>query len=261
MKVLIIEDEKPAADKLEVLIKRYDPEIEIVTHRTSIKDSVAWLQTHVNQIDLMFLDIKLSDGLSFDIFKEVKIEVPIIFTTAFHEYALEAFKVNSIDYLLKPITYDALQQSMKKLKSMKDKFSPNQEADRLQALNDALLSLHDQRKYKSRFMVKVGEHIRSTQVSQIIAFYAEGRYIYIYSDAQRRYIIDYKMEELEELLDPRLFFRANRSYIIHINAIKDVVVYSNSRLKVVPDHPVEKEIIVSRDKVGPFKVWFDGRER
>ena len=234
MKVLIVEDEKPAADKLAALIKRYDATIEIVAHQTTIKDSVAWLQKNGHEIDLMFLDIKLSDGLSFDIFKEVRIDVPVVFTTAFHEYALEAFKVNSIDYLLKPITYKALEQSMEKLQSMRGQFAPNQEQDQFQVLNEALQALHHQKKYKTRFMVKVGEHIRSIPATQIVAFYAEGRHVYIYTDSQRRYIIDYKMEDLEDLLDPKLFFRANRSYIVYINAIQDVVVYSNSRLKVVP---------------------------
>ncbi|MBL3655509.1 LytR/AlgR family response regulator transcription factor [Fulvivirga sediminis] len=252
MKVLIIEDEVPAAEKLERYLLRYDSEIEVMDKLTSVQESVQWLQNHQGKIDLIFMDIQLTDGKSFEIFESVKVEKPIIFITAFDEYAIEAFQVNSIAYLLKPIIFSDLEAALNKLENLRNNLSQNSFD-----INKALQNLHKDQ-YKTRFMVKLGEHIKSITTDSIELFYAEGRTVYLINDQERKFIIDYKLEELEEMLDPQTFYRANRSFIININAIEDVVVYSNSRLLVSPRIHFDKEIIVSRDKVNAFKNWFNG---
>ncbi|WP_422008320.1 LytR/AlgR family response regulator transcription factor [Roseivirga pacifica] len=258
MRVFIIEDEIPAAEKIERLVKRYDDSIEVVGRAMSVKQAVTWVQED-GDADLLFMDIQLTDGLSFDIFKEVNIDIPVIFTTAYNEYAIEAFKANGIDYLLKPITFDALSESIDKFKNLKTRLQePGQTTtDSVIDLQSALQML-SKREYKTRFMVKIGEHIKSITTDQIDLFYAEGRNGYIVTNEGRRLIIDYKLETLEELLDPKKFFRVNRTFIVEINAIKDVLVYSNSRLKIILNKEFDREIIVSREKVGAFKTWFDG---
>lgn len=254
MNVAIIEDEAPAAEKLERYLKRYDESIQIITRQQSVNGSVEWFKENLDKVDLIFMDIQLSDGLSFSIFEEVDITKPIIFTTAYDEYALKAFEVNSIAYLLKPITLPDISSAMEKLKLLQKKSGENPISD----FKEMLLAINSQKNYKSRFMVKIGGHIRSVTTNQILFFYAEGRNAYITTDQGRRLIIDYKLEELENLLDPQKFFRVNRTYIINIDSITDVLVYSNSRLKIVSEMETDKEIIVSREKVVAFKQWFDG---
>ncbi|UII20681.1 LytR/AlgR family response regulator transcription factor [Fulvivirga ligni] len=252
MKVLIIEDEVPAAEKLERYLLRYDANIEILDKLTSVEESVAWLKRHQDRIDLIFMDIQLTDGKSFDIFPSVNVEKPIIFITAFDEYAVEAFKVNSIAYLLKPIIYADLEAALNKMESLRSHLNPG-----AFNINQALQQLQKDQ-YKTRFMVKLGEHIKSITTDSIELFYAEGRTVYLLTNQERKFIIDYKLEELESMLDPQQFYRANRSFIVNINAIEDVVVYSNSRLQISTKVPFDKEIIVSREKVNPFKNWFNG---
>jgi DNA-binding LytR/AlgR family response regulator len=255
MKVLIIEDEKPATKKLEQMLNSYDKSIDVLARLATVEQSVKWLKEFSYQVDLIFMDIKLSDGLSFDIFKEVEVTVPIIFITAYNEFAIQAFKVNSIDYLLKPLNYEELSNSLKKIESLRKTLSPTIEHIQYKELNRVLKQLN--RSYKTRFMVKIGEHIRSVKSENILLFYAEGRTVFIITNKLKKYIIDFKLESLESSLDPELFFRANRSFILNINAIKDVLVYSNSRLKVLLNFDFEKEIIVSREKVGALKEWFN----
>lgn len=257
MKILIIEDEQPAAEKLERYIRRYDPDMDVIEKLESVEKSVAWLKEHQGEIDLLFLDIQLTDGLSFEIFDKIEIKKPVIFTTAFDQYAIDAFKVNSIDYLLKPITFDDLSASLKKLQSMKESL-PGSKNKTLEDLHRALAQFQSKKSYKDRFMVKLGEHIRSITTDQISLFYAEGRNAFIRTNQGSKFIIDFKLEELESVLEPKSFFRVNRTYILNINAITDVLVYSNSRLKVSVDEKFDKEIIVSREKVSQFKIWFDG---
>ncbi|MEQ8476755.1 LytTR family DNA-binding domain-containing protein [Fulvivirga sp.] len=255
MNVLIVEDEVPAAEKLERYLSKYDASIKVLEKLTSVADSVRWLKEHQDELDLIFMDIQLIDGKSFEIFEQVNIQKPIIFITAFDEYAIDAFKVNSIDYLLKPITFDDLSQALNKLEGLKKNFGSG--AKPTIDLSHALAQLQ-QKTYKTRFMVKLGEHIRSIVADDIALFYAEGRDVYLVTNEKRKFIIDYKLEELDEILDPALFYRANRSFITNINAIKDVVVYSNSRLKISPVIDLDKEIIVAREKVNAFKEWFNG---
>lgn len=255
MKVVIIEDENPAIIKLESFLKEYDPEIKVVGKLTSVEQSIKWLTDPNNTADLFFMDIRLTDGLSFDIFDKVKITKPVIFITAYNEYAIEAFKVNSIDYLLKPLTYEDLYRSMEKIKSLRDNL-PNKEQIQYHEISTMLQQI--QRKYKTRFLVKVGNHIKSVKTENILLYYADGRTVYIITAKNNEYIIDYTLEELVKHLDPDIYFRANRTFIVNINAIADVLVYSNSRLRVILNFKFDKEIIVSRDKVAKLKTWFEG---
>jgi two-component system, LytTR family, response regulator len=255
MKVIIVEDEIPAAEKLERYLKKFDSTIEIVARFDSVQTTVKWLQSNQDSIDLIFMDIQLIDGLSFQIFQQVQVKKPVIFTTAFNEYALDAFKVNSIDYLLKPITFTDLSASLIKLESLRQQFQWNSEHDnKVQQVYSALKT----KEYKNRFMVKLGEHIRSITSDTISLFYAEGRDVFLVTNQNRKFIIDYTLEALEDILDPKIFFRVNRTFVLNINSIKDVIVYSNSRLKIILVQEFDKEIIVSREKVNEFKEWFDG---
>lgn len=256
MNVIIVEDEIPAAEKLERYLQKYSAEVKVLARFQSVRDTVDWLRVHQDQLDLIFMDIQLSDGLSFQIFQQVAVRKPVIFTTAYNEFALDAFKVNSIDYLLKPITFTDLTSSLNKLFTLRDEFILKN--DGVTRMQEALTS-NSFRSYKSRFMVKLGEHIRSITSDQVSVFYAEGRDVYLVTSHGKKFIIDYTLESLEAIVDPTLFFRLNRTFIININAIKEVIVYTNSRLKVILQNDIGKEIIVSREKVNEFKEWFDGQ--
>ena len=256
MKILIIEDEKPAAEHLERLLLKQAPHFQIVAKLESVKQAVEWLKVPPTDYDLIFMDIKLADGLSFEIFKHVSVFKPIIFTTAYNEYAVDAFRVNSVDYILKPINQEDLQQSLNKLKSLQNSLSKTADQYSVETINKVLSSL--QKQYKTRFMVKVGDHLRSVSTEKIAYFYAEGRHVYLVNWQDRKFIIDYKMEDLAELLDPAVFFRVNRSFILNIESITDVIIFSNSRLRIGTKPETEKEILVSREKVNVFKDWFNG---
>lgn len=255
LNVLIVEDETPAVEKLERYLKRYSEGIEVKGKAESIEEAVNWLATNQSSIDLIFMDIQLKDGVSFDIFREVKVQKPVIFITAYNEFALEAFKMNGIDYLLKPITFTDLSNSLKKVESLGNqlRWSEDRNETLVKAINSSL-----QKTYKHRFMVKLGDHIKSITTDQISFLFADGRDVYLVTSQLRKFIIDYTLESLEEILDPRIFYRVNRSYIVNISAIQDVIVHSNSRLKITPNIKWEPEIVVSREKVNEFKEWFDG---
>jgi two-component system LytT family response regulator len=255
MKIAIIEDEKPAASMLEMLIKKIDPSTQVLAVIPSVAKSVEWLKNNAQQVDVIFMDIQLTDGICFEIFKEIQVAKPIIFTTAYDEYALEAFKVNSIDYLLKPVKLEALTQSINKLRALQPTLQTTTIPDYKELLN---LLTQKQQSYPPRIMVKVGEHIKSIKLEDTTLFFAEGRTVFIVTNEKRKYIVDYTLEELTSMLDPKLFFRCNRTYIININAITDVVVYSSTRLKIRLPKEFEDEIIVSRERVPLFKSWFGG---
>ena len=255
LNILIIEDEAPAVEKLERYLQKYSPSIKVISKIESVSNAVEWLNQHQAEIDLIFMDIQLTDGLSFKIFDQVKVEKPVIFITAFNEYALNAFKVNGIDYLLKPITYSDLSISLQKLENLKSQLKwGDAETEKIREV----LAVLPTKNYKHRFMVKLGDHIRSITSDQISFFFADGRDVYLVTNQLRKFIIDYTLESLEEILEPKIFHRCNRSYILNISSIQDVIVYSNSRLKVMPTIKWESEIIVSREKVSDFKEWFDG---
>ncbi len=256
LNVLIVEDESPAVEKLQRYLQRYSLAIRIVQVCDSVAQSVAWLEGHQSEVDLIFMDIQLKDGVSFSIFSQVKVQKPVIFITAYNEFALEAFKVNSIAYLLKPVTFDDLKASLEKFENLRAQFVVTEErAEQIRTLAGD----KPPKSFKNRFMVKVGDHIRSITSDQILFFFADGRDVYLVTNQSRKFIIDFTLEALEEVLDPALFFRVNRTFILNINCIQDVVIYSNSRLKVSTLPAWDKEIIVSREKVGEFKDWFDGK--
>lgn len=255
MKVVIVEDELPAAEKLERYLLKYDNTIQVIKHIDSVASAITWLREHQEQVDLIFMDIQLIDGISFQIFQQVQVKKPVIFTTAYNEYALDAFKVNSIDYLMKPITFTDLASSLQKLDMLREQLRPLE--DQSQKIQQAITSTTNT-SHKKRFMVKIGEHIRSITSDQIAMLYAEGRDVTLVTQQGKKFIVDYTLETLEDILDPHVFFRINRTFILNINAIKDVLIHSNSRLKITMIIDFDKEIIVSREKVNDFKTWFDG---
>jgi two-component system, LytTR family, response regulator len=255
LRVLIIEDEVPAAEKLERYLQKYSAGISVAAKIATVKEAVEWLQSSQNEVDLIFMDIQLLDGISFTIFQQVKIEKPVIFITAYNEFALDAFKVKGVDYLLKPVSFNDLSVSLQKLDQLRTQLTWG--GEKFETVRETLATL-PVKNYKSRFMVKLGDHIRSITADRIGLLFADGRDVYLITDENRKFIIDYTLESLEELIDPKVFFRANRSYILNIQFIQDVVVYSNSRLKIIPTVKWDQEIIVSREKVAEFKQWFDG---
>jgi len=259
MNVVIVEDEIPAADKLKRYLQKYSADIHVVAHLISVKDAVEWMRSNQEKADIIFMDVQLTDGLSFAIFQQVEVRKPVIFTTAYNEFALDAFKVNSIDYLLKPITFTDLAVSLNKLSTLREQLGANIEG--LKRMSESLSDDTKRRNYKSRFMVKLGDHIRSIPTGQIAALYAEGRDVFLVTSDGKKFIIDYTLESLEDVLDPEHFFRLNRTFIVNINAIREVLMYSNSRLKIILAQDLAKEIIVSRERVGSFKEWFDGAVR
>ena len=251
MKIIIIEDELPAIDKLERYLYKFDPEMQIVFKGHDIESSVEWITHHQSEIDLIFMDVQLLDGLGFEIFSKVEVVKPIIFTTAYDEYAIDAFKVNSLDYILKPMTYTDLSNSLKKLDTIRSNWSSS--------LLKGSLNLHASKRHKERFMVKKGNHIHTISTSEIAFFYAEGRTVYLVDTERRKYIIDFRLEDLEQILDAGIFFRINRGMIIHIDSIEDVMVYSSSRFLIKTKVPFDKDVVVSRDRVPEFKDWLRGK--
>jgi DNA-binding LytR/AlgR family response regulator len=256
MKVLLIEDENLAVERLKILIQQYDDSIEIVEWLDSVEDAVNWLQRN-EMPDLLFFDIQLADGLSFEIFDAVEVTAPVIFTTAFDEYALRAFKVNSIDYLLKPIDFEELAKAIDRYKLHYEK-TVNPLPD-WSILQETLKAIKTGKDYKTRFAVKQGHHLNSIPVAEIAYFFSEHKISWLKTKNGKKYAVDYTLDQLSELLNPKDFFRLNRKYITEINAIQDVITYSNSRLKVhLPGLPKEELILISREKVSDFKDWLDG---
>ncbi len=251
MKVAIIEDEPLAAEKLERYLQKHNGEVVVLAKLPSLETAIPWISEHQESVDLFFMDVQLTDGLSFEIFSNVQVKKPVIFTTAFDEFAIDAFKVNSIDYLLKPITFTDLSRALKKLKTLQEQFS--KPAD----LGPVVQEL-SKKKYKDRFLVRMGNHIHSIPSEEIAYFYAEGRDVYLRTTNGKKYLIDYTLEGLEELLDPNQYLRINRSYIVQLKAITDVIVYSNRRLKLTLEPKAETDVVVSREKVAQFKRWFEG---
>lgn len=253
MKTIIIEDEKLSAEYLSNMLQRIDPEIEIIATFDSVKKSIEEFQNGI-EADLLFVDIHLADGLSFDIFTKIQLDIPIIFTTAYDDYAIKAFKLNSIDYLLKPIGKEDLKQAIEKFKKHSN-FQPNKN---LEDLSQLYLQLNKQ--YKNRFMVKIGESIISIKTDEIIHFIAEDGVVLLVNNLNKRYTIDYTLDQLENMIDPNLFFRINRKVIISLNSIQKVATYFNSRLKINSNQLDEDSCIVSRDRVNDFKKWLDGNQ-
>jgi DNA-binding LytR/AlgR family response regulator len=253
MRIVIIEDEPHAAQRLQSLAAELIPGAEIVAKVDTVKKSVQWLKAN-EKPDLIFMDIQLADGLSFQIFEQHPINSPVIFTTAYDEYALKAFKVNSIDYILKPVDKGELEAALKKLKNLSAN-SPNNQKEILSNIGQAVEMLL--KKYKTRFVVKVGEHLRTIEVNAIRYFFSQDKTTFCVTDDNRNHILDYTLEQLEEMLDPTEFYRINRKYLVRSAAIQDIISYSNSRLKLVLKGSQDNDIIVARERVQEFKSWLD----
>lgn len=251
MNVIIIEDEKPAARRLSRLLS--DLGIEVATMLHSVDESIEWFQNNP-QPDLIFLDIQLSDGLSFEIFDTVDVKSAIIFTTAYDEYALQAFKLNSIDYLLKPIDDEELESAVKKYRN----FKPENQKIAVD-FNDIKKLLENplEREYKKRFTVRVGQHLKIINADEVECFYSENKGTYAATSDGRNYLLDTTLEQLEEELSPKVFFRVSRKFYVNINHIADIISYTNSRLQIKMKRFNEQEVIVSRERVRDFKLWLE----
>ena len=251
MKIIIIEDEKPSARRLTRMLNSVGREVLGTLH--SVEESISWFQENEHP-DLILLDIQLSDGLSFEIFEQVEVASAIIFTTAYDEYALKAFKLNSIDYLLKPIDQEELENAI-------DKFSGNQlQKQSMQVDLDQIRKLlvnPFEKNYKERFTVKLGQHLKMIPIDAIECFYSENKGTYIATNNNRSFLIDGTLEDIDSDLDPQKFFRVSRKFFVNIDAIKDIVAYTNSRLKLILHSFSGTEIIVSREKVKDFKNWIN----
>lgn len=251
MKVLIIEDEPQAAERLVSLVHQLHPDVEICAKLDSIKRSVEWISK--NQVDLIFMDIQLADGISFEIFEKVEVKTPVIFTTAYNEYALKAFKVNSIDYILKPVDKDELLVAFKKYQNLTPQsLAP---AKMIESIGYAMQMLT--KKYKERFIIKVGEHLKSVEVKEILFFFSLEKTTFAQTKDGRKHILDFTLDQLEGLLDPKQFFKINRKYIVGVSSIQDMISHTNSRLKLVLKTSDDTDVIVARERVQEFKEWLD----
>ncbi len=251
MNVILIEDEKPAARRLSRLLAELDIEVSVMLH--SVEEAINWFQNNEHP-DLIFLDIQLSDGLSFEIFDVVEVRSAIIFTTAYDEYALQAFKLNSIDYLLKPIDDEDLENAVKKYRSLKPE--PKKLALDFEDIKKLLIDPLE-REYKKRFTVRVGQHLKIINADDVECFYSENKGTYAATFEGRNYLLDTTLENLEKELKPEIFFRVSRKFYININHINDIISYTNSRLQIKLNRFNEHEIVVSREKVRHFKLWLE----
>jgi two-component system response regulator LytT len=251
MTTIIIEDEKPAARLLQRKLEKINIQVGVMLH--SVEDAIEWFSKNEHP-DLIFLDIQLSDGLSFEIFDKIDIKSAVIFTTAYDEYALRAFKLNSIDYLLKPIDEDDLQVAVAKYKLRFPK-NDNQSFSLDFEQIKKMLSNPFEKTFKKRFTVKIGQHLKVISIDEIECFYSENKGTYIHTFDNRNYLLETTLEFLENDLDPKEFYRISRKFIIPLRAIKEIVVYSNSRLKVILPSYATDEVVVSREKVSDFKNW------
>ena len=250
MNVIIIEDETLAAERLELLLSEVAPDFRVVAKTTSIKESVKWFLQ--NKADLIFLDIQLSDGLSFSIFDQIQVNTPVIFTTAYDQYAIKAFQLNSVDYLLKPIRRSELEESIRKYRNLKSAYNIDFEA---------LLSNIQGKKpdFKKRFLIQYGERIKKVETEEIAYFYALEKNVFLKTFDGHSYPLDQSLDKLVLTVDPEKFFRINRKFIVNINSISGMVAYSRGRVKLElkPQPEVEGPVVVSIERASDFKVWMD----
>lgn len=249
MRVLIIEDEAPAFRRLQKLLEELNSTIEIVEVLDSVEESVKWFNNH-QEPDLIFSDIQLSDGISFEIFEQVKITRPVIFTTAFDEYMLKAFRVNSIDYLLKPIKKEDLKHSLEKYKVIQSAFSNSPNLGEL--LKGLKLGEED---YKTRLLSKVGDKLISVEVENVVYFQTRHGVVHVFTSQGRNYLLDQTLDELIKSLDPKTFFRANRQFILQFKSIEAVHRYHKGKLIVELRMQPDQEVIVSAERASEFKKW------
>ena len=250
MTILIIEDEEPAFRRLQKMLKELEPDHTLLDQIVSVSSAVKWFKENPMP-DLIISDIQLSDGISFEIFKQVVIKCPIIFTTAYDQYAIEAFKVNSIDYLLKPVKKEELNTAVTKFKTL----APVTNSPAID-INKLLQSLQPAgTDYKKRFVVRYGEHIKTIDVEEGVYFYTEDKASFLCTKDARRFVVDFNMDTLDSILDPKIFFRINRQYIIGIHSIAEMFAYSKSRVLIKLNPPAKHETIVSTERSADFKLW------
>ena len=256
MKILIVEDEELAVKKLQKTLAGVEPDAQVVAVTDSILSTVNWLEENPVP-DLILMDIELSDGQSFEIFNQAKIKSPVIFTTSYDEYALKAFKVNSVDYLLKPIQKEDLEAALTKLKNMRelyksDKAKPDVSIDNLvKELQQKL----QPKEFRKRFLVKHAQKLVSIEVEEIAYFFSDGRLNFFKTFDNKKFVVDYTMDELEDMLDPAKYFRISRSFYISVDSVDQINDYFGNRLMLILKPAVDKESIVSREKVTDFKKW------
>ncbi|MGY5847105.1 LytR/AlgR family response regulator transcription factor [Salegentibacter sp. HM20] len=249
MQAVIIEDEKPAARRLQRMLEKLDVKVLVNLH--SIEEAVAWFENNPHP-ELIFLDIQLSDGLSFEIFEKTRVKAAVIFTTAYDEYALKAFKLNSVDYLLKPIDDEELEAALAKFKQNHQSVT-----ERLDIAGLRNLLQQPEQNYKKRFSIQLGQHIKLIEVENISCFYSENKGTYLHTTQNRSYLLDCSLEKLETELDPSQFFRINRKFIIKLNDIADILRYSNQRLELKLKNFSQEQLVVSRERVKAFKDWLE----
>lgn len=249
MNVVIIEDERLAAQKLSRTLKEIVPEVEISSIIPSVEKAVDFF-ARPTDTDLVFMDIQLEDGICFEIFEKIKVEIPVIFTTAFDEYTLKAFKQNSIDYLLKPVKRDELESGIEKFRNLHQKVS-------LRTLQKMINDLNFNG-YKERFLIKVGEHYKSIGIKSISCFFVKENCTFLNVEGDRIFGIEYSLDKIEDLINPKDFFRVNRNFIVRFDAIDNIISYSSNRLRIgLRGFRENEEIIVSRERVRAFKEWMD----
>lgn len=256
MKVFIVEDEELAAKKLLKTLHAVEPEAEVVGMSDSIRGSVNWLQSNPAP-DLILMDIELADGQSFEIFDKTEVKSMVIFTTSYDEFALKAFKVNSIDYLLKPVQKEDLENALKKYKSLKHMYGTGGSGTPLNidSLVKELQEKLQPKEFRKRFLVKHAQKLVSVEVDEIAYFYSDGRLNFFKTTDNKKYVVDYTMDELESMLDPDKYFRISRSFYVSIASIDQIHEYFGNRLLLHLKPEVDKEAIVSREKVSDFKKW------
>ena len=254
MRILIVEDEPLAAERLETLIREYLPEVDVAGPFDSIRSTVSWLNEN-DTPDLALFDIQLADGLSFEIFEQADVSCPVIFTTAFDEYALKAFKVNSIDYLLKPIDKKELFSALEKYERL-FKQQDKQGSVSTEAIDHIYHMMT--RNYRSRFLIRVGEHLRPLNTTNVVYFYSQQRATFVLTEEGKSYDLDFTLDQLEQELDPKQFFRVNRGALVSLDAISDVLIYSGNRLRLKLVKEPDEPVLVSREKVSSFKQWLEG---
>lgn len=252
MKILIIEDEAPAFRRLQKVLDEIDTSIEIVEVIDSVEDAVKWFNNHAIP-DLILMDIQLSDGISFQIFDQIKIKCPVIFTTAFDEYMLKAFKVNSIDYLLKPIKKEDLEQALNKHQDLKNAYSSS---NSMIDLNQLIGQLNmEERRFKSRFLIKKGEQLLSVETQDVSYFITKNGVVYLITKDDNRYLMDFNLDEVMSQLDPEQFYRVNRQYIVAFRSIKATHKYHKGKLLIELNQQTEDALTVSAEKASDFKNW------
>lgn len=254
MKILIVEDEELAVKKLQKTLHSVEPDANVVGITDSIKSTVEWLQEN-EKPDLILMDIELADGQSFEIFNLTEVKSPVVFTTSYDEYALKAFKVNSIDYLLKPVQKEELEKSLQKFRNLAFMQNENKDGISMENIIKELQQKLLPKEYRKRFLVKNGQKLVSIEVDDIRYFFSDGRLNFFKTADNKKFVVDYTMDELEDMLDPEKYFRTSRSFYVSINSIEKIDDYFGNRLILQLKPSIDKEALVSREKVTDFKKW------